>query len=107
MKGIFALTGKRIATGWGCIKFSRWPNIGNDWPPKPPQPDAELDRIASYKCMRSYYAVRNLNDARVALSRGYLFGLTVPITKEWYSSIDGVIPVLLSVRAETFIETHM
>ena len=88
--GSFCLSAHRVSTGWGAIAEHRWPYPRGkvDWPlTEPPG----LDRIARFNRTLSHFRVRSTDDCRRCLAGGVVFGFSIPITQEWYTTRDGVI----------------
>ena len=105
-QGVYLISAKRIGDGWGMVSELRWPYDTKYWPPIPPVPDAELDRIASYNRSENYFAIRTVEDAKMILSQGYPFQLTIPITSAWRNAPLGRIPVTLSISPANVTEIH-
>lgn len=87
--GMYILTAMRVGAGWGQVSAKRWsyprPLV---WPP--PEPPG-LDRIARFQRTFAHFYIRDLYDARVAISRRTPVQVSVPIFPDWYKAPGGLI----------------
>ena len=90
--GSYCLTARRVHAAWGTVAEWRWPQPHNPvrWPPDEPP---GLDRIARFNRIRSHFRIRSAYDAKICLWRAGPFGFSVPITRQWRRTADGLIAI--------------
>jgi GNAT superfamily N-acetyltransferase len=88
--GCFAISGLRIARGWGGPCSTQWPYDGSaaNWPPVEP-PD--MDEAAKPFRICAYQRVRSVEECKSALRQDIPVMVALEITEDWHSPAGGKI----------------
>jgi hypothetical protein len=102
--GTYVITAHRIHAGWGTVSETRFPYPKGKIIQWPPVEQEGLDEIAKYNKHFFHFLIRNLDDARRAISQRDVFLFSIPIHAGWRKSSDGVIEMPTQVTPIT--ENH-
>jgi GNAT superfamily N-acetyltransferase len=102
--GVWPITSKRIAYGWGLPPEEAWPYPARDavWPDVEP---AGIDHVAKqYRRHPPYRRVRTIAACKEAIAGGSVVGVSLDITDKWSNPAGGRIPA--SSSHDICIPTH-
>lgn len=89
-RGVWGITSKRIARGWGMVLESDWPHPTqfDSWPPSEP---SDLDSKAKKHRILSYQRITDSYEAKIAIASRGGVGASFPVTEQWFRAEKGVI----------------